>query len=309
MRKTDIRDIRFDCWVALRETRNGYWLCRCDCGFEKEVLKNNLVQGRSRSCGCNAPYKDLTGKVFTRLTVIEKAPSQVTNKERHTMWKVRCQCGTEKIVSGKNLQSHHTKSCGCLGKSAVWLHLDISGKRFGRLKVLEKVGVENDRTIWRTLCDCGAEKTIAGSDLTYGNTKSCGCLKYTSRMLSFGRAARNNMYEHYRLNCAKKRNLPWDLTNEQFDKLTQENCYYCGMSPSNRCRGSKLGGDFVYNGLDRKNNDLGYVIENVVTCCKHCNRAKSSLSFLEFIAYIKRLCTHFQNFRAKDHEMFLSIHP
>jgi hypothetical protein len=29
-----------------------YWLCRCECGTEREVNMQNLVQGRSTSCGC-----------------------------------------------------------------------------------------------------------------------------------------------------------------------------------------------------------------------------------------------------------------
>ena len=28
------------------------WLCRCDCGNEKEILRNSLVSGTTKSCGC-----------------------------------------------------------------------------------------------------------------------------------------------------------------------------------------------------------------------------------------------------------------
>ena len=28
------------------------WLCRCECGTEKAVLRNSLVQGKTKSCGC-----------------------------------------------------------------------------------------------------------------------------------------------------------------------------------------------------------------------------------------------------------------
>jgi hypothetical protein len=37
-----------------RSSENGqaYWLCRCDCGTEKEITSSNLVAGDMKSCGC-----------------------------------------------------------------------------------------------------------------------------------------------------------------------------------------------------------------------------------------------------------------
>ena len=32
--------------------KNGYWKCICDCGAETIVLTNNLISGKTRSCGC-----------------------------------------------------------------------------------------------------------------------------------------------------------------------------------------------------------------------------------------------------------------
>lgn len=31
---------------------NAKWLCQCDCGNKKEVLRMNLVKGLTQSCGC-----------------------------------------------------------------------------------------------------------------------------------------------------------------------------------------------------------------------------------------------------------------
>ena len=37
-----------------RAANNSYiWHCRCDCGNECDVGLNNLIQGHTRSCGCN----------------------------------------------------------------------------------------------------------------------------------------------------------------------------------------------------------------------------------------------------------------
>lgn len=35
-----------------RRKRDTYWVCRCDCGVEKEVKGNSLRSGVSSSCGC-----------------------------------------------------------------------------------------------------------------------------------------------------------------------------------------------------------------------------------------------------------------
>lgn len=47
---------RFDRWEVIGAAlpRNGYayWLCRCDCGTEREVMEQSLLRGLSRSCGC-----------------------------------------------------------------------------------------------------------------------------------------------------------------------------------------------------------------------------------------------------------------
>ena len=54
--------------------------------------------------------------------------------------------------------------------------LDLSGKIFGRVSVLQLVGKDNsNKTLWKCVCDCGIVKVIRGSDLVSGKIKSCGC--------------------------------------------------------------------------------------------------------------------------------------
>jgi len=54
---------------------------------------------------------DLTGKRFGRLTVVERAEN---NRHKKPQWRVRCDCGNEKIVLGLSLANGDTQSCGCL---------------------------------------------------------------------------------------------------------------------------------------------------------------------------------------------------
>lgn len=56
-------------------------------------------------------FKDLNGKVFTRLTV---AGYYGQDKRKKSVWWCICQCGKDVILNSGNLLSGHTRSCGCL---------------------------------------------------------------------------------------------------------------------------------------------------------------------------------------------------
>lgn len=108
---------------------------------------------------------------------------------------------------------------------------------------------------------------------------------------------------------ARGRGLSFLLTLEQFTILIFQDCFYCGSKPSNRYNVfiSKAGkyrngikswmdaGWIEVNGVDRVDNNIGYEISNVVTCCKTCNFAKRNLSQSEFYSWINQLV----NFRIK----------
>lgn len=58
--------------------------------------------------------------------------------------------------------------------------IDYTGRRFGRLTVIEfvmsrYVGNQSKR-IWRCRCDCGSITELPAGALTQSNTRSCGCL-------------------------------------------------------------------------------------------------------------------------------------
>lgn len=55
---------------------------------------------------------------------------------------------------------------------------DLSGKRFGRLTVSNRVKSKRyGITRWFCLCDCGGTKETDAGNLRSGDTKSCGCLE------------------------------------------------------------------------------------------------------------------------------------
>jgi hypothetical protein len=54
--------------------------------------------------------------------------------------------------------------------------IDITGRRFGRLVIIERAANWRGKTMWRCRCDCGSQLAVQTNSLTSGNTKSCGCL-------------------------------------------------------------------------------------------------------------------------------------
>ncbi len=116
-------------------------------------------------------HHDLTGLKFGDLVAVSYAG---TNSNRQALWFVKCDCGKTTKALATKLRSGRTTSCGC---QAANLSPEMVGKRFGRLVVTEKVGINSSRaTTWLTLCDCGNTTIVAGVKLRFGHTQSCGCL-------------------------------------------------------------------------------------------------------------------------------------
>ena len=59
---------------------------------------------------------DITGRKFGRLTIISM--DSIRTNSGQLRWLCRCDCGTEKVITGDNLKIGHTSSCGCFAKEA-----------------------------------------------------------------------------------------------------------------------------------------------------------------------------------------------
>lgn len=62
--------------------------------------------------------KDLTGKRFSRLTVIGRSPRRFPDGTG-VWWICKCDCGNESEVSTAHLNTGHTKSCGCYNRELI----------------------------------------------------------------------------------------------------------------------------------------------------------------------------------------------
>lgn len=152
------------------------------------------------------------------------------------------------------------------------------------------------KVIWLCQCDCQNFTRALTSDLNSGQQKSCGCLRRetTSRLNVMKRMphgeAQFRLLERAYKHRATKKGWVWELTRDETRVLMQGNCFYCGTTPA-QVRQSAYGkwGDFIYNGIDRKDSDEGYTKENAVPCCKLCNMAKMKLTVAQFLDLVERI--------------------
>ena len=61
-------------------------------------------------------FKDLTGRIFGKLTADEYAGRGRGGESR---WRCRCECGMSTIATSRNLLNGHSRSCGCARKEAL----------------------------------------------------------------------------------------------------------------------------------------------------------------------------------------------
>jgi len=174
--------------------------------------------------------------------------------------------------------------------------LKLFDKRFGRLIAIKRIGTRHSKALWECKCDCGNTTAVTSTNLNRGITKSCGCL-CVDHARSLGKSNRkahhessfNTLFTSYKTN-AKKRNIDFHLDKNEFRKLTTQSCHYCG-SPPTQVRKNRNGKykSYIYNGVDRIDNEEGYTPNNCVPCCKDCNIAKGTKSLQEFVRWIEQV--------------------
>lgn len=68
---------------------------------------------------------------------------------------------------------------------------DLTGQRFGRLKVIGVDDRNTRKTYFLCECDCGTVKSIRSDGLLSGAVKSCGCLKLEQDEINLDRTTHN----------------------------------------------------------------------------------------------------------------------
>ena len=82
----------------------------------------------------------------------------------------------------------------------------------------------------------------------------------------------NINYQNY-IRSARDKNLVFELSIEVFIEKVKEPCYYCGEIDEHK----------GFNGIDRMDQQVGYIVDNCVSCCQMCNYMKKSLNTNTFL--------------------------
>lgn len=90
------------------ENSKRYWLCRCDCGNEIEVITSKLTTGEKQSCGCKH-NQSLVGRKYGMITFVER----VSSVGSRTKYRCLCDCGTEIEMESVDIGKNRKLHCGC----------------------------------------------------------------------------------------------------------------------------------------------------------------------------------------------------
>lgn len=149
----------------------------------------------------------------------------------------------------------------------------------------------DSRTRIKARCTCGNYRLIPPA-LWKGDWKRCHRIYKSgkpkqpkqpkqSRVLKGQKKGRTIASTKRALYCkyrkrAREHNRVFELSFERFCFLIEQNCNYCNRPPQQVFTKGKefKSAPLTYNGIDRIDNSKGYLENNCVSCCHHCNTVK-----------------------------------
>lgn len=173
------------------------YLCKCDCGSEVIVLKDNLLGGKTSRCK-NCKTKILIessrkrgdksdpplGSVYGNLTIVEKFYHTDSEGRKTQFYRCRCSCGNIIESAKHSIIKGLTTSCGCQSSRTKLRgkRIEIGSKtdpsirsKFGSLTVVRIIPPEEggEKKI-ECQCDCGNTVVVNKHSLLNGRHKTCG---------------------------------------------------------------------------------------------------------------------------------------
>lgn len=300
-------------------------LCQCDCGNMKIASNNFLIQGVLNSCGClvleNAVRlgKDIKKRIRFEPKIVSARrvfrhykDGDLSFEEFFHLSQQNClYCGQ----SPQNKQQENKRN----PKSYLYGNDDGVFIYNGLDRIDSTIGHTKNNVV-----TCCSNCNYAKNNMSLEYFKNYVTRLFATERIMPEEHRRQSLLidvstlyriENYSLassvrstfNRGKGYYKDGGLKIDQFYQLTQLNCFYCNLPPSNINNKAQISkgysqyakdtGNFIYNGLDRLDNALKHNWSNVVACCKRCNFAKSDRTFDDFLAWIDIIEQNYDNWQ------------
>jgi possible homing endonuclease len=138
----DLTGKQFGEWSILEYLGESKWKCKCSCGKIGNVLTQDLITYKSKSCGHNTnEFIDLTNKRFGSLVAV------MYSKDK---WLCKCDCGRYTYATSYDLRNSKHKSCGCMSSELTKLsklkkYSEIDSHKFSNIREQWQIDILNSK--------------------------------------------------------------------------------------------------------------------------------------------------------------------
>ncbi len=154
MKTIDLTNKKFGKLTVIKQSNkknssgNIFWICKCDCGKETEVLNTNLTRNNTKSCGClkkrhknlNPTWKgygDITGRRFYNFKKNAKQRNLIFEVTIEQLWNLfekqnrKCALTGDEIIFSTNSENLASldridNSKGYYIENIRWIRSDIN---------------------------------------------------------------------------------------------------------------------------------------------------------------------------------------
>lgn len=280
------------------------YICKCDCGNEIIVNDKNLASGNTWCCGCENNHIKYLPKIASAKMVWEISYNEgLSFDDFLKMSQENCfYCNSQpsnkinKFIIGKRKASKYS--------------IDNGDFVYNGLDRIDQTKPHTKNNCVTCCWPCNDRKgTMSKDEFIIWLTNiynHIGKFEYkeidVKSMLNEKSIFKQAKY-HPRITSARsiwRGHYNKELSFDDFLYLSQQNCFYCDIGPKQIRNHFKYctvevsdyaikNGDFIYNGLDRIDNNLEHIKENCVPCCWPCNDIKGNLSKEDFLNWIKTI--------------------
>jgi hypothetical protein len=298
-------------------------LKECTGCHNMRILEELYGKNKTRCNKCVNRVKKVVNENKVLCSVITNTDKQCQNKGIIELdKKMYCNFHIEKVKLVKNLKKDGLVKCssryGCGntvkdGGSYLWCkdcrkRDSKQSKNYRKTRILhnmnQEITIMEDEIMGNNKEKLGRKPTLICVKcntkfkffLNDRNKRSDRCLSCLNKMREYSKN-RQNRLERFTENdvvrevkrCAKDRNKNYELTDEDIIHIVYKLCIYCGkMSKRN------------FNSIDRRDNNKGYIKDNIDVLCIKCNFMKYNYTVDDFIKYCYNIKNNYGSVIEKD---------